>query len=211
MANVDIAHFDMGKVLELFTLCCSEDDSLNLDAYIDAYGEVCKLFKILGSVFSFVLSDVVEKVGILKDYRKSETAENYVTIQSMIEYEVENNLTNQKHNASGSRTLLRLHRALEFLLDFKQKIKEADTDSKLGHICRESYDRTIGKFHPWLIRKAVHVAVYTLPKRHVFLEKINIHNEEDVEDVFVKVVEIERKIYDITQNLYAQHSLLDLP
>lgn len=41
MANVDMANFDMGKVLELFTLCCSEDDSLNLDAYIDAYGEVC--------------------------------------------------------------------------------------------------------------------------------------------------------------------------
>ncbi len=51
---------------------------------------------------------------------------NFISVQSMVNYEVTNNLTtshvNHGRTPSGSRTLLRLHRALEFILSFMREI-----------------------------------------------------------------------------------------
>ncbi len=51
---------------------------------------------------------------------------NFISVQSMVNYEVTNNLTRCKvlegRVPSGSRTLLRLHRALEFILSFMREI-----------------------------------------------------------------------------------------
>ena len=56
----------------------------------------------MGAAFSFVSSDVVEKVGILREFRKSSSKEHYLTIQKMIEYEKNNNLINYKQAPSKS-------------------------------------------------------------------------------------------------------------
>ena len=56
--------------------------------------------------------------------RASETRDNYATIDGMLKYEVERELADSGHSPaggklpSGSRTLLRLHRALEFVILF---------------------------------------------------------------------------------------------
>lgn len=68
----------------------------------------------MGSVFSFVSSDVRSKIDILYGLRASDTEElkNFETFKTMLEYEKEAQLLNQKGYVSGSRTLLRLHRGL---------------------------------------------------------------------------------------------------
>ena len=170
-----------------------------------------RLFKLLGTVFTFVNSDVVEKMGILKDYRSSELRDEYETIQSMINFEVKNNKTNNKTKASGSRTLLRLHRALDFVTDFMKSIKEADKDAKLSGVGAQSYDRTLAKHHPWLIRKGVHIAVYTLPTRVHFMEKLKVTDVAHTEDLLGKTAALGHNIFEIVEKVYADNKLLDLP
>lgn len=71
-----------------------------------------RFFQLMGSVFSFVSSDVKSKVEILEEFRKKENAENFITCKTMITYEKNEGLFKKKDYVSGSRTLLRLHRGL---------------------------------------------------------------------------------------------------
>ena len=170
-----------------------------------------RLFKPLGTIFNFVTSDIVEKIGILREYRKSEVGEKFATIQSMVKYEVDNNLTNQKKKASGCRTLLRLHRALEFISALLTKIRNTDNSCKFSSEAKEAYDDTLAKFHPWVIRKAVHMAMYTLPDRQNLLVKMKV---EDTPEGMAKLQALTlqlNEVYDITQALYVANNLLDLP
>lgn len=65
----------------------------------------------MGSVFSFVSSDLKQKIDILDDLL-NKNDRNYVTIKTMIEYEKENKLLEKADYVNGARTLLRLHRGL---------------------------------------------------------------------------------------------------
>nr|KAG5685685.1 hypothetical protein BaRGS_027195 [Batillaria attramentaria] len=172
---------------------------------------MCRLFKLFGTAFTFVTSDVVEKIGILRDYRKSEVGVHYQTIQTMVKYEVDNNLTNQKKKASGCRTLLRLHRALEFISALLAKIRDTDNKSKFSHEATAAYDTTLAKYHPWLIRKAVHVAMYILPNREQLLAKMKVEDTPEGKGQINKLIEQLDSVYDITQELYSKNNLLDLP
>ncbi|XP_062597225.1 ceramide-1-phosphate transfer protein-like [Saccostrea cucullata] len=202
--------FNLEKLDSLFAKC-KDGDVVIMDAYVDAYEELSKLFSILGSVFGFVTSDVVEKIGILREYRSSEVSEKYVSIQSMIQYEVETKTTNNKKKASGSRTLLRLHRALEFTSRLLSDLKMAEEHEKMSHLTKTAYDDTLARHHPWLIRKGVHVAVYTLPSRKHFLEKLKVEDAEKAKDLLGRVSDVQKEIFVITEELYAKESLLDLP
>jgi len=68
----------------------------------------------MGSVFSFVSSDVRTKIDILYALRAKDTeeVEHFSTFRTMLEYEKEAQFLNQKGYVSGSRPLLRLHRGL---------------------------------------------------------------------------------------------------
>ena len=162
-------------------------------------------------MFSFVTSDVEEKIGILRDYRKSEHAEQYKTIQSMLAYEVASDTVKKKKTNSGSRTLLRLHRALEFITEFLLKLKESDNHYKFSNVVTKAYDDTLAKHHPWLIKKAVHVAMYMLPTRPDLLKKMGLKDEEKDMHIVMDLVRELNLIYKITQDLYAKDNLLELP
>lgn len=64
----------------------------------------------MGSVFSFVSTDLKQKIDLLQDLL-DKNEKHYSTIKSMIEYEKENKMFDGNHT-NGARTLLRLHRGL---------------------------------------------------------------------------------------------------
>lgn len=72
---------------------------------------VHRFFQLMGSVFSFVSSDLKQKIDILTELRNKDDR-NYTTLKSMIEYERENKLLEKSDFVNGARTLLRLHRGL---------------------------------------------------------------------------------------------------
>lgn len=203
--------FDALRVYNLFSSCRKDNDVISLDCYIDAYEELCKLFRLFGTIFSFVTSDVEEKIVILRKHRKSDQANKYESIQSMLQYEVSQDLTKSKERPSGARTLLRLHRALEFISAFLLKLKETDNNVRFSTAATKAYDETLAKHHPWLIRKAVHVAMYMLPSRQDLLKKMGVEdNEKGMGGISDLVVEL-NTIFKVTEDLYRKDNLLDLP
>ena len=129
----------------------------------------------------------------------------------MLNYEVEKKITDNKKKASGSRTLLRLHRALEFIAALLLKIKETDNSKKFSNEAQKAYEATLAQHHPWLVKKGVGIAMMTLPSRSDLLKKLNLDDTPEKMGQLGELVEELNKIYGITQKLYEKDNLLDLP
>lgn len=206
--------FELAIVLDAFKKTLQEDGSLVMDEYIRGYGELCIFFDMLGTVFGFITSDVREKMGILQDYRKSKHGEKYVFIQAMLDFEIENDLTRKTtHPLSGSRTLLRLHRALAFTMLFMSKLSQSTDDDSSYYMAKDAYNESLANFHPWIIRKAALWAMYTLPKVGDFIKKIAQANMDKgkTKQLLKEVTDAMKQVYDFTEELYTKHNLHDLP
>jgi hypothetical protein len=68
----------------------------------------------------------------------------------------------------------------------------------------------LGKYHPWLIRKAATFGMMGLPKREVLAGLMGIKNEEDARSM-AKYIRTLEKVYNTTEKIYETHKLLDLP
>lgn len=150
----------------------------------------------MGSVFSFVSSDLKQKIDTLIELR-SKDDQNYTTVKSMIEYEKENKLLEKSDFVNGARTLLRLHRGLgtvsrhvtqgfterrivdmysillDFIREFLRQLGDLTDVDKTSSCCQDAYNKTLAKHHPWVIRKAAVVAMYTMPTREALFRKVN--------------------------------------
>lgn len=126
----------------------------------------------MGSVFGFVAKDVDSKIKILDEYRSDpKIGTHYATIQSMIDYETEANLLRDSKRPSGARTLLRLHRALEFVAHFMAECAALEAHTGTSHTARECYNKTLSKYHPWYIRKSASLAMMALPTKVNLIER----------------------------------------
>jgi len=213
MDNVE--PFDISLVKVAFDTCVASPQ-LDLDQYVIAYKELSRFFRLLGSAFGFVAQDVDDKIGILEKHRASESKDHYATIGGMLDYETGAEIADSGHAPkegrlpSGSRTLLRLHRALEFVILFLAKVKEAPEDSGTAGIARESYDASLSKYHPWLIRKGANMAMYLLPSRKTLVNSMCKTSLEEATAAVEDVIKTGRLIFDQTQTFYSERKLLEL-
>ncbi|KAJ8946250.1 hypothetical protein NQ318_004619 [Aromia moschata] len=171
-------------------------------------------FTLMGAVFGFVSKDLRAKMDILIDFLKdNEKAENFVTVKKMIEYEKANDLLNKNGYASGSRTLLRLHRGLDFIQLFLKKLGDLKEEDNTSTACREAYDRTLAKHHPFVIKNGARIAIYTLPTREVLLKRVcgETENIQRAMDMLPKTLEVTSVVFNRIENLYAVHDLHTLP
>ncbi|KAK3871967.1 hypothetical protein Pcinc_022924 [Petrolisthes cinctipes] len=206
--------FDLQMVMDGFTQCKGDDGQLYLDGYLRAYSELNKFLQILGTVFNFVSHDIQKKVTILQCYRKGGAGDYYFSIQSMIEYERENNLLTSNDQQSGSRTLLRLHRGLEFITGFFLEIQKASDTSGLGTAASELYGRTLAKHHNWVLAKTAGAVLLMMPNKQTIIERMIGGNQavrEHNEALMPRAIEIMTSVYNLTQKLYEDYDILDLP
>ncbi|XP_050698224.1 ceramide-1-phosphate transfer protein-like isoform X2 [Eriocheir sinensis] len=206
--------FDLQLVLNGFSDCRGEDGQLYLDAYLRAYSELNKFLQLLGTVFNFVSHDIQKKVTILQCYRKGGAGDYYYSIQSMIEYEQENNLLTSSDRQSGSRTLLRLHRGLEFISGFMAELHKASDTAGLGSPSSELYGRTLAKHHNWVLAKTVGAVLLMMPNKQTIIERMTggtMGVREHNEALMPKVIEVMNSVYNLTQKLYEDYNILDLP
>ncbi|XP_063220407.1 ceramide-1-phosphate transfer protein [Bacillus rossius redtenbacheri] len=211
MANS--TNFNLTHVHEAFLNALVENDDVAMDSYLIAYKELFKFFQLMGSVFSFVASDVKEKIGILEDFRKKDKNDNFHTFKKMVDFEKENSLLHSEGYVSGSRTLLRLHRGLDFIREFLKGIGELQETDKTSAICQKAYNNTLAKHHPWVIRKSAVVAMYALPTRKALLLKV-CGDENEVKkatEVLPAMLEVTADAYNRTEKLFTEHNLHDLP
>jgi hypothetical protein len=208
--------FSLPTLLKAFVELEKESEQLgeiSTSGFIFAYRELYKLFDVLGRGFGFVKSDLVSKCDILEQILASDP-EQFSTLEKMVNWEVVNDktITNPKDNLSGSRTLLRLVRALDFILLFLQNL-ENKPNQALGTSCSEAYDKTLAHYHSWAIRKAAGVAFHLLPTRENFLHAMyptTPSQQATLDDLHTlqKAVDTVNKK---TQNLLASNNCDNLP
>lgn len=206
-------HFDLEVVLKGFSNCAQQNGQLDLGEYLYAFTELTRFFRLLGPIFGFVSSDLEEKLHTLEKHRRSENADKYKTIQSMITHEVATKRTrvNVHGLRSGSRSLLRLNRALEFLLEFMERVRLASPETRISTLASDVYHDTLAKHHIWLVRKMAAVAVYTLPHRNELIQTLCKHSEQEALNLVGHVVAAAKPIYEEIQQLLEENKLLDLP
>ncbi|XP_072375838.1 ceramide-1-phosphate transfer protein [Diabrotica undecimpunctata] len=204
--------FDIKIVKNNFEASLLDDDDVRLQEYLDSFDELNKFFTLMGRMFGFVSKDLKAKIDILRKFIE-ESQENFISAKSMIIYEKENDLLNKKKYVSGSRTLLRLHRGLDFIRLFLEKLKDIKNEEGTSTICRSAYDQTLSKHHPYLIRSGAQVAIYTLPTKEVLLERVCGDEKVILEamELLPHTLEITALVYDRLENMYTEHKLHDLP
>lgn len=208
--------FSLTEVLCSFKVCLEkENQNVLVDHYIDGWKGLIRFMNSLGTIFSFVSKDAVNKIQIMETLRRSSSGDQYKSLQSMVAYELGANLVDlnkrAEHPNSGCRTILRLHRALRWLQLFLEKLRTSTEDSKTSVLCTDAYNDSLANYHPWIIRKAATMAFCALPTRNTFFEVMNVGSTEDVLAMLAEAMPYVAQVYDITQQLYAQHNLLDLP
>jgi hypothetical protein len=184
-----------------------------MDEYIQIFHQLYKFFCMLGTVFSFVGSDVKSKLEILQEFRNGPNRDSYETVEKMLAFEKSTGYLEENKEASGSRTFLRLHRALVFVSQFLDKTLYIKDDEGTYHICKESYKGTLAKFHPWIIQKGATLAMYALPTKKELFKRVcdgNIEYEE-VDALLLQAIKNTQQIYDQCEKMYNFHGLSDLP
>ncbi|CAO1305974.1 unnamed protein product [Diamesa hyperborea] len=206
--------FDLLVVTEHFQSALDkneENSDIVLDFYLLAFREILKFFHLMGSIFGFVNSDIKSKIEILEEYRtKQDVGEKFVTVQQMMEYEINTELLHKKDYVSGSRTLLRLHRGLDFIRNLLKRVGELEKNDKTSHAAGISYSETLAKYHPWVIKKAASVAMYALPKRDELLNKVCSDADKAIE-ILPEMLDITEKVYNTIDALYIKYDLHGLP
>ncbi|MBZ3882427.1 Ceramide-1-phosphate transfer protein [Sciurus carolinensis] len=209
------AEFNLKVVLVSFKQCLNEEEEVLLDHYIASWKGLVRFLNSLGTIFSFISKDVVAKLQIMERLRSSPQSEHYTSLQSMVAYEVGNKLVDldrrSRHPSSGCRTVLRLHRALHWLQLFLEGLRTSPENARTSTLCTDSYNASLAAYHPWLVRQAVTVAFCTLPTRKVFLEAMNVGPPEQAVEMLGEALPFIEHVYDVSQKVYAEHSLLDLP
>ena len=167
----------------------------------------------LGTVFGFVNKDVNEKLGILRTHIQGTAGEHYRSVQSMAEYEVSNKIIHKKTSPpNGCRSLLRLNRALEFIMGFLAILQEPDSKAPFTHAVHDCYKATLAKYHAWIVQKGVALALYTLPHKEKLVEMLSEGlTEEEFHTQTVGMVGKLKVMYESVQKCYAEKNILDLP
>ena len=129
----------------------------------------------------------------------------------MLLYEIQNNEQNPRIPLEGSRTLLKLHRALKFTQLFLNSLAVMNDTDNLPATAITIYNNTLANFHPWLIRNAAKLAMYTLPNKKALIN--NISKEADFEQITEKLKEgaaALEEVYTGIELLYTQNDLHSL-
>ncbi|XP_072552741.1 ceramide-1-phosphate transfer protein [Salminus brasiliensis] len=207
--------FSLQNVLDTFKSSLSENKEVYIRYYIAGWRELVSFMNSLGTVFSFISKDAVNKIQILESLLASENGSHYLSVQSMVKFELDNELVDLtkrgSHPESGCRTLLRLHRALLWLELFLERLRTSTEESKTSVMCSEAYNESLAQHHAWIIRKAAGMAFCALPGRDSFFEVMNAGSQQEVVDLLGEALPLISEVYQITEDLYAKNNLLELP
>ncbi|VDM95444.1 unnamed protein product [Thelazia callipaeda] len=202
--------FNIDVVTKFFEESLVNDNDVRLPSYINAFRELNKFIALLGKGFNFIEKDLLEKEKILNDLYVLDSS-HYATVNSMISCESRSAQSSRK----GSRTLLRLHRALLFITDFLKNLNQSREGDQISALCQSSYDNTLSKHHSWIIRQCVRVATRFLASRDILLKAVNdgkmFKNELEVQQAITKLVTAAEQVYGRVQQIYKNENILDLP
>ena len=96
-------------------------------------------------------------------------------------------------------------------MKFIARLKDLPMDARTSAVASETYAETLAKFHLWIVKQAGYLAIKTLPNKEEFIRRYCKQDVSEVVELADPTVAAMQAVYDITQALYAQHDLLELP
>eukprot|EP00127_Corallochytrium_limacisporum_P007021 Clim_evm29s240 gene=Clim_evmTU29s240 len=215
-------NFDLKTTCERFVSCYEDSltegeidcSKVNLVVYCRSYEQVSLFFKLCGTGFSFVTSDIHSKLNSVYEHmgqNDSMPSAEDLSVQDMIDYDRKTGQLDFKgsNGPRASRNFLRLVRALEFISAFVRGIADHDQES-LVHPAQKSYGDTLSKHHPWLTRKAVGVAMHALPYRGTIVKHVNLP-EEEMRTLMDQLADVTAKLCTSLNALYVKEQIDKIP
>lgn len=217
-SNETSKYFDIDYASKIFEESMADKNAISLDHYLEGFKELLKFFHSLGSIFLFVTSDLENKIGLLENYKYYEKGEcnlAYTTIQSAIEYETKENLLRDTKRLSGARTILRLHRALEFISMLMLNLSKLESDAETAPAAREAYSGSLAKHHTWTIRTIASFAMRTLPQKKILVESVlgeeHLGNDTATNEKMLILANVTENLFNVVDKYYEERNIKDLP
>ncbi|XP_067879748.1 ceramide-1-phosphate transfer protein-like isoform X2 [Heterodontus francisci] len=212
----DSSNFQIKQVQAAFQACVAKNEDILLKSYLEGWTELQKFINALGTIFGFISEEVTSKMKIIIQHQQGVHGRKYTSIGSMIDYELANNVVNFNELSSdqlpsGCRTLLRLHRALRWLQLFLDELRSSSENDSMSVMCADAYQQSLAKYHSWFVQRAAGIAFLALPLRTDLLHILCVEDSKETQDKLWSTVSAIERVYNITQRMYAQHSMLDLP
>ncbi|MEQ2216163.1 hypothetical protein XENOCAPTIV_011644, partial [Xenoophorus captivus] len=140
----------------------------------------------------------------------------YQSVRSMVEAELKAGLVNYSyHTNSGSRTLLRLHRSLNWLKMLLEGLSEGpDSEGRYktpGELGRDAYKVALAPHHHWMLRQAAEIVFLALPDREYFLQLVCVQKQEEATPVLRIIVHALSLVHTRTQRILEKYNMLELP
>lgn len=159
-----------------------------------------RFFRLCGTVFYFVAKDLEGKIDVITRLGQKD-GHSYNTVGAMVLHEL------NSAQRPGTMALLRLHRALELILEFMDRLSKSSDGQKTSGIAADVYSRTMAKHDTWLVQKLAGVAMYTLPTRKVLLDTMCKQDYEYSLMLVQQVINAGKPVYDSIHAEYARHGI----
>ncbi|KAI9918156.1 hypothetical protein PsorP6_012379 [Peronosclerospora sorghi] len=193
------------------------DGKLSLACFVASCSVICGFLDVFGRATSFAgstvgayFTSIDQNIEAWPEPPSSSTWKEQ-SVKAVIQHEVELGVADVggKKKPSCSRCLLRLLWFIQFVEACIRLTLLDSTDDNCYNGASKAYEETLGKRHPWLVRKGVNTALGSIPTRSHILSKLHV-GEGDAIDPLRKVqVELVRIIAEL-QLVFEEHKLTDL-
>ncbi|XP_050429004.1 ceramide-1-phosphate transfer protein [Adelges cooleyi] len=199
--------FNVSIVRAAFHEAMIHDEDVDIRNYIIAYKELSKFCSQLGTIFNFVVKDIEDKLWRLNELMRQDNS-NFVTVKAMILYERSNG--ELAHN-SGCITLLRLHRGLDFIVQFMTKLCQLEPKDSTSSSAIEAYDITLAKHHSWLIRTGARMAMKFLPNQETLYHQAVGESNHETSNTMPDMISKASLVHHRVNRLFLDYEILHLP
>ncbi|KAM4611562.1 ceramide-1-phosphate transfer protein [Polymixia lowei] len=237
--------FQTRRLLLYLQASLGANDDVLLEPYLHSWEELIKFMESLGTIVSFFSQKIKDKVAVIRELSLKHSRETdgkrglsdlsglqipsslglqelqlqngaYRSVGSMVEVELQMGVVDfYRRSQSGCRTLLRLHRSLQWLKLLLEGLAEGPNSAGQyrtpGELCREAYLTALAPHHPWLIRQAAELVFVSLPERALFLQLVCVGNQAEAKPILHTLADALSLVHTRTQRILEGNHMLELP
>ncbi|KAL3658067.1 hypothetical protein V7S43_016911 [Phytophthora oleae] len=193
------------------------DGDLSLVCFMATCNVICGFLGVFGRATSFAGSTVgayftsIEHNLETWPVPSSSNTWKDQSVKAVIEHEVDLGVADVggKKKPSCSRCLLRLLWFVQFVEACVRLTLLESTEENCYAGASKAYEETLGKRHPWLVRKGVNTALGSIPTRSHILGELHVGGGDPIESLSKAHIELVRAIAEL-KAVFEEHGLTDL-
>ncbi|ETP53693.1 hypothetical protein F442_01445 [Phytophthora nicotianae P10297] len=193
------------------------DGNLGLGCFMTTCNVICGFLGVFGRATSFAGSTVGAYFTSIEHNLEAwpvPTSTNTwkeQSVKAVIEHEVDLGVADVggKKKPSCSRCLLRLLWFIQFVEACVRLTLLESTEENCYNGASKAYEETLGKRHPWLVRKGVNTALGSIPTRSHILGELHVGDGDALEPLSKAHAELVRVIAEL-KAVFEEHGLTDL-